>query len=187
MSKVWPHFGKKKDRAITYIKIKKIEIFGLDPPIPLTVTNYWSFRKIFSMCKIEYAEVGAKLHPPKDRVNKSVISHGNIFFVFNLRTLRNLYISIKCHSRFCGQIQVQPGWSSFVPDWFAQCVIWISQSSQSSRTSFERDILSSLTNAPTLSDETLSGESDDFYISNEKFHTVNARPKFRPTKFCQTR
>ena len=36
MSKVWPHFGKKKDWATIYIKIKEIEIFGLDsPPIPI--------------------------------------------------------------------------------------------------------------------------------------------------------
>ena len=42
MSKVWPHFGKKKDRAITYIKIKEIEIFGLDPPY--TLKDWWRSR-----------------------------------------------------------------------------------------------------------------------------------------------
>ena len=36
----------------------------------LKVTNYWDSRKIFSMCKIENAAGGAKLHPPpQDRVN----------------------------------------------------------------------------------------------------------------------
>ena len=29
-------FWKEKDRAITYIKIKEMEIFDLDPPTPLS-------------------------------------------------------------------------------------------------------------------------------------------------------
>ena len=38
----------------------------------LKVTNFRGSRKIFSMCKTEYAEGSAKLHPPsQDRVKGS--------------------------------------------------------------------------------------------------------------------
>ena len=47
MRDIWPHFGKRKDRATTYIKMNQIYFFWLDPspPIPLSRTKLWVFLK----------------------------------------------------------------------------------------------------------------------------------------------
>ena len=52
----WPHFGKKKDRSITYIKMKEIEIFGLDPPIPLSTSKVNWFHEILNFACFEISK-----------------------------------------------------------------------------------------------------------------------------------
>ena len=63
MSKVWPHFGKKKDGAITYIKIKEIEIFGLDPPYTLKL--HCLCWKPFQISKVQICWYMSKLWLPR--------------------------------------------------------------------------------------------------------------------------
>ena len=61
--------GTFQKKAMTFegIELEAFKFCHIMPyTMQLNVTNQWSFRKIFSMCKTEYAVGGAKLHhPPK--------------------------------------------------------------------------------------------------------------------------
>ena len=59
--------GTFQKKAMTFegIELEAFKFCHIMPyTMQLNVTNQWSFRKIFSMCKTEFAKGGAKFQPP---------------------------------------------------------------------------------------------------------------------------
>ena len=87
LNKVWPHFGKKKGRATTYIKMNKIYFFGLDPPpIPLSSQKGTLFFK--------FTCIQWRLRSGQVTLSSTLKFHGQYPLTFSLTTRNTTFSNL---------------------------------------------------------------------------------------------